>query len=74
LISFKPRSRLNWLSPSLVAPGRRNTARSSRPPAVNIDWKPCSSARMPDTIATVAPMPSTVRNVALLRTNKLRRL
>jgi hypothetical protein len=41
---------------------------------VNIVEKPCCSARIPDTIATVAPMPRTVSSVALLRTNKLRKL
>ena len=74
LISLSPRSRLNWLSPSLFAPGRRKTATSSRPPAVNMLRKPCCRAITPDTIATVAPMPSTVRRVVLLRTNRLRRL
>jgi hypothetical protein len=73
-MSFRPRSRLNWLSPSFVAPGRRNTATSSRPPVVNIEWKPCCSANTPEMIATVAPMPRTVNSVALLRTNRLRRL
>jgi hypothetical protein len=62
------------LSVSPVAPGRRNTTRSSRPPAVNIVLKPCCSASTPATIATVAPMPTTVRSVAERRTHRLRRL
>ena len=62
------------LAPSSVEPLRSTTTTSSRPDSANSFWNPCCSASTPETTATVAPMPNTVRSVAERRTSRLRKL